>query len=84
MNNLICLTTGKNPITFPPLEEWAVTHMAPRSDEDERSRDILRDREETQRLKRVLQEYQSKERHRNDTDGETTYVHLRASFAHFC
>jgi len=74
MNNLICLTTRKNPITFPPPREWSVEDLAPGSDEDDRSRDILRDREETQRLKKVLQEYQNKERHRVDTDGETTCV----------
>lgn len=72
MSNLMCLTTRKNPIVFPPREEWAVADMTPDLDEDERNRDILRDREETQRLKRVLQEYQIKERHRVDTDGETT------------
>lgn len=77
MNNLICLTTRKNPIEFPPKEEWAVTDLAAESEEEERSRDIFKDREETARLKRAMQKYQISERQRLDTDGETTCVYIK-------
>lgn len=75
MNSLVHFTVSKNPITFPPTEEWMTTDMELQKN-DKKSEDA-RVWTETKNLKNVLVEYASRARAKLDGDGETRWASSR-------
>lgn len=73
MNNLLHFATSKNPISFPPPDEWAVPEnisSAFKDGEDDRIRS------ETRNMKSVLLDYANREKRAPSVDGELRCVLL--------